>query len=418
MTSSSTESQPIRLIIDTDPGIDDAMAILAAFADPRVHVLALTATYGNVDTETAVRNACYLCDASGQNESVRVARGAPGPLCLNGAPATRIASFVHGEDGFGNTRIFSQDIDHFDIRQEVEGGGGSGSQPTTPRTPTRGTSGKATSSSSGNSSPTATPERRCSLKHRATSSGTSSRLEQGKTAADLIVEIVNAEPANTVTVLALGNLTNLCLALRQDASIAKRIKDVVILGGAFFTNGNVNPSAEANIHADAEAADEVFGSGAKCTVVGLDVTQKCVLSASQLDALGQSGNADFVHRISKFYLDFHRSSSGVDGIYLHDPTALLAATDPELFTFTSGPIRVVTEGVAMGCTIMDASGKSDRYKEGNPWHKRPLVKVALKVDADAVTDKVFALLHLSGDVMVHRPIVDAMNAAKRGCVIM
>ena len=101
------------------------MAILAAFSESdRVRVLALTATYGNVEVETAARNACYLCDVTGRSDDIRVAAGQPGPVSKpRGARTERIASFVHGDDGFGNTHVYNDDTVHVDVG--AGGGGGS-----------------------------------------------------------------------------------------------------------------------------------------------------------------------------------------------------------------------------------------------------------------------------------------------------
>ena len=303
---------------------DDAMAILAAFSESsRVKVLALTATYGNVEVETATRNACYLCDVTNCSDDVRVAAGQPGPVSKpRGERTDRIASFVHGDDGFGNTHVYNDETIHVDTsRSNGESNGGEPSTDgegdvagTTPAqssgdaggdSPVGGT--RKQNSKTGPPSPSPSPSK-AKLERQRTSMRPREKRMDGRAADQLIVDIVNEHEDNTVTILALGNLTNVCQAFRLDPTIPKRIKALYVLGGAFFTNGNVNPCAEANIHHDPVAADEVFGTECNCTVVGLDVTQQCVLEAEKLDGL--AGVSDFLHNISKFYLEFHQTSSG------------------------------------------------------------------------------------------------------------
>lgn len=112
--------------------------------------------------------------------------------------------------------------------------------------------------------------------------------------------------------------------------------------------------------------------------------------------------------------------AGMDGIYLHDPTAFMAIVHPELFTFKQGPVRVVREGFAAGCTIMDSSEKDDRYKERNAWTGRPKVRVAVDVDADKMTSTIFEALKKSGSLLLHRPVEEprAKKKAGDGCAIM
>ncbi|PZU19367.1 MAG: nucleoside hydrolase, partial [Stenotrophomonas sp.] len=93
-------SKKIPLLIDTDPGVDDALALLMAFADERHDVVALTVAAGNVGLEYTVRNALKLCEVAGR-EDVPVFAGTPDPLVY---PAED-AAHVHGRDGFGDVDL-------------------------------------------------------------------------------------------------------------------------------------------------------------------------------------------------------------------------------------------------------------------------------------------------------------------------
>lgn len=88
-----------------------------------------------------------------------------------------------------------------------------------------------------------------------------------------IIETVKANPGE-VTLIAVGRMTNLALALREEPDFAALVKQVIVMGGAFDINGNVSPAAEANIHGDPEAADLVFTAPRRVVVVGTDVTAK------------------------------------------------------------------------------------------------------------------------------------------------
>mmetsp|Transcript_16998 Transcript_16998/g.55606 ORF Transcript_16998/g.55606 Transcript_16998/m.55606 type:complete len:338 (+) Transcript_16998:43-1056(+) len=316
---------PIPIIVDTDPGVDDVMAIALAFTSPEeVDVIGLTTMYGNVRTPMATTNALHLLELADRAD-VPVAQGALGPI--RGGVKERIADFVHGSDGLGNTGV---------------------------------------------PSPNGT-------KH-------------AKSAAEFIVDQANVRPGEVVLV-ALAGLTNVALALHLDPELKTKLKKVVILGGAFTCNGNVNPAAEANIFSDPEAADLVFGSGLPIDVVGLDVTTKCILTGKQLKELGASESrfGKYTESICEFYRAYHVKSYGLDGVYLHDPAAMVMVFREELFEFKSGAVRVeVAEGVMRGKTLLDEGEK--KWVGSNPWMDRPKVRVALRCDTERVTEEIFARL--------------------------
>ncbi|KAL6779784.1 hypothetical protein ACKKBG_A13710 [Auxenochlorella protothecoides x Auxenochlorella symbiontica] len=309
---------PLKLIIDTDPGIDDSMAILAAFHSPEVEIIGLTTIFGNVPTSMATRNALHL-RALAHRPDVPVAQGAL--TSLKGVAKERIADFVHGSDGFGNTDPeFSQE-EPLPI-----------------------------------------------------------------SAAQFIAECAAKWPGEVV-VLALGPLTNVALAIHLNPDLPQLLHKVVVLGGAFFVNGNVNPAAEANIFGDPDAANVVFAKAPNCWVVGLDVTHQCQLSRRQLDGLqGVGRHGSFLSAISQFYLSYHKSSYGMDAVFVHDAAALSAVLRPELFQWHAGAVLVDTEGAFRGHTLVD-EGKKE-WVGMNEWQTRPKIKVALGVDAKALTDLV------------------------------
>lgn len=312
-----------KIIIDTDPGVDDAMAIFVALRSPEVEVIGLTTIYGNVYTTLATRNALHLLEFA-ERTDIPVAEGSH--VTINKTTKLRIADFVHGADGLGNQNFPS-------------------------------------------------PKGR----------------EIDQSAPVFLVEQANLYPGK-VTIVALGPLTNIALAIQLDPVFSKKIGQIVVLGGAFSVNGNVNPAAEANIFGDPDAADIVFTSGADVLAVGINVTHQVILTDADRDTLAQSGRkfAQYMSKILGFYYSYHHDAYAIQGVYLHDPTALLAAVNPSLLTYTEGAVRVQTTGIMRGLTIFHNSKK--RFEELTEWSNKPTVKVAVTVDAAAVVKLVMERL--------------------------
>ncbi|KAM7500895.1 hypothetical protein LguiA_025309 [Lonicera macranthoides] len=306
---------PKKIIIDTDPGIDDAMAIFLALKSPEVEVIGLTTIYGNVYTTLATRNALHLLEIAGRTD-IPVAEGSH--VTITKGTKLRIADFVHGLDGLGNQNFPPPE-------------------------------GKA--------------------------------IEQS--AAEFLVQQANLYPRE-VTVVALGPLTNIALAIQLDPAFTKNIGQIVLLGGAFAVNGNVNPAAEANIFGDPEAADIVFTSGADVLAVGINVTHQVILTDADREKLAASDGklAQYLCNILNVYFSYHHDAYSTKGVYLHDPTALIAAVNPSLITCTEGVVRVQTSGITRGLTLF--YNKQKKFAEVTEWSDKPSVKVAVTVDARTV----------------------------------
>ncbi len=306
---------PKKIIIDTDPGVDDSMAILFAFQSPEIEVVGLTTIFGNVNTAQGTQNALRLVEFAG-HPAVPVAHGAELPLVV---PLDYIANFVHGEDGMGNTN------------------------PPPPQ-------GQAVS----------------------------------KPAAQFIAETIMAHPGE-ITLVPVGPLTNIALALALEPKIAENVAGVVVMGGAATVNGNVTPAAEANIIHDPHAADAVFTAGWPVTMVGLDVTMKSVMSDAYLADLNASGSrtGEFIYNITRFYRDFHHEAYGMNGIHTHDPSAVAYVIDPGLFITQTGAVRVITEGIATGQTLLDQRG---RWGSPHAWTDKPLTNVCVDVDSERLLE--------------------------------
>lgn len=288
---SSTEygvSGTQRIIIDTDPGIDDAMALCFLRASSGVAIDRLTTVFGNADVAVTTANAALLCQRFAIDAPIH--RGADVPLVR---PRSASPVHVHGHDGLGDIGVDR-----------------SGASPIS-----------------------------------------------SVSAAAAIVARINDAPGR-IRLLALGPLTNLAEALQLDPSIAEKTRDVVIMGGAFGWHGrrgNVTPHAEANIWNDPHAAQRVLAASWRVTMVGLDVTSRCVLTATEAERLAATGgdHARFLFDISRGYEALYRESDGLEGCCLHDVAAATFLVAPELFTLRCGRITITTEGDRMGMTSQD-----------------------------------------------------------------
>lgn len=311
-----------KVIFDTDPGVDDAMALLFLHRHPDIDLVGVTTVFGNASIETTTRNALFLKRewkfdapvAKGANETIDPAR-----------PHAGWPTFVHGDDGLGNIGV----PDVTDI-------------PLDPRP-----------------------------------------------AYQFIIDTVRANP-HEVTLVAVGRMTNLALALRHAPDIAHLVKQVVIMGGAFDVPGNVTPAAEANIHGDPEAADIVFTAPWRVVAAGLDVTAKTTMSRGFLDGMAAKGGADvdLLRRVSDFYIKFY-AHAVEDGMLVHDSCACVYVVAPELFEVRSGPVRVACGSIADGQTIQKPDGMSFGPSD---WDGKPSQYVMVGVQSQKVLDLLYDTL--------------------------
>lgn len=276
---------PRKIIIDTDPGQDDAVGILLALASPEVEVLALTAVAGNVPLDLTSRNARIVCEIAGRPD-IPVHAGCDAPL----SRPLVTAEHVHGKSGLDGIALF---------------------QP-------------------------------------------ASALAPGH-AVDAIIDILRREPEGSVTLVAMGPLTNLATAFRRAPDIVPRLREIVLMGGAYFEVGNITPAAEFNIYVDPEAAQIVFAAGAPLTVLPLDVTHKALTSRDwieQMRASGQVGRA--VAGWTDFFERYDREKYGAEGAPLHDPCTIAWLIQPDLFAGRHINVEIETQGAfTTGMTVAD-----------------------------------------------------------------
>lgn len=305
---------PRKVILDVDPGIDDAVALTMALFDPRLDVLAVTAVAGNVPAEQATRNVHAILD---QLDPPRWPRVGAASDPEHGLPA--VSTHIFGTDGLGNCQF-----------------------------------------------PSAAPH-------------------HPHPSEKLIIDLVRAAPEE-VTIIALGPLTNIARAFQRDPQLPGLVGQLVIMGGALQVGGNITPSAEFNIYCDPQAARRVLRTPVTKTLVPLDVTQSLVFPYGFLDQLPSENTraGKFLRAILPFTYRAHYQRLGLEGIWLHDPIAVVAATNPELFTLRpmAGDVEISGE-ITTGTTVFDQRRSPEA---------RPNVHVAMEMDGMAVNDAILRAL--------------------------
>jgi purine nucleosidase len=295
---------PKRILIDTDPGIDDSLAILLALASPEVKLEALTVVSGNCSAPQGVINALSVLELAGANH-IPVAQGISVPL----VQPLFVAPETHGEQGIGYAQL---------------------PQPETAPDP--------------------------------------------RHAVDLIIETLLASP-DEISLVAVGPLTNLAMAIRKEPQIVSAVKEVILMGGAIRAGGNTTPLAEFNVYCDPHAAHIVFHSGMPITLVPLDVTYQAILTQDDVDSLLEipSPISRFVAEATRFYMEFHDAYQHIKGCVINDPLALALTFAPHLVKTEQLYVDVdISGGVSMGKTF------ADFYRI---QQKEPNLHVALEVAA-------------------------------------
>jgi inosine-uridine nucleoside N-ribohydrolase len=293
-----------KIIIDTDPGIDDILALLLAFASSELQVEAITSVSGNVSIEQTSYNALAFLEAIGRRD-VPVARGSQFPLVREPIEA----DYYHGKNGVGEVTL-------------------------------------------------PLPQQSISA----------------QSAANTIIQRVLAAPGE-ITLVALGPLTNLALALRAEPAIVHAVHEVIIMGGALKVPGNITPNAEFNIAADPHAAHIVFQAGWPIRLVSLDVTEQTRLRREHLHRLRKTGNP--VARLIEEMLEYNLQKFSTSNFAMHDPLSLAVAIRPDFITWENVYVAVELRGEhTMGATVAYFPD------HGTPAPQPANVQASIQVDAE------------------------------------
>jgi purine nucleosidase len=315
-----------RIIIDCDPGVDDALAILLAAGVPELDVVALTTVAGNQTLAKVTENARRIAAAA--HLDVPIAPGCDRPLVREQV----LAGEIHGDTGLGDVR-WPDPLRELDSRHAV----------------------------------------------------------------DLIVDEVMARPGE-VTLVPIGPLTNIAMALRQEPRIVDAVAGVVLMGGS-YTRGNTTPAAEFNIFVDPEAAAAVFSAGWTVTMIGLDLTRQVTITPELISRV--RGLDSPVARLVLDTMAFYNSAIGqlarsadtadtaetggvpVKAGSLHDPAAVAYVMDPSLFSTVDAVVQVETAGaLTYGMTVTDFDL---RGRDAN-------TRVATRIDAAGFYDRLVSAI--------------------------
>ena len=276
---------PKRILIDTDPGIDDSLAILLALTSPEVSLDGLSVVHGNCSVDQGTHNALAILQLAAASH-IPVARGCELPL----VQPSLLAPETHGNEGLGYARL-----------------------------------------------------------------APSAKQPVSQHALDFLIERILGAPGE-YTLVAIGPLTNIAMAMRKEPRIIPAIREIVCMGAAIRHQGNTTPLAEFNVYVDPHAAHIVYHSGVPLTLVPLDVTYQCILTPDDVQRLLriQSPISGFIADATRFYMEFHDEYQNIAGCVINDPLALALTFAPELCDYEEHYVDVdIQGGVSMGKTFAD-----------------------------------------------------------------
>jgi len=274
-----------RIILDTDPGIDDSLAILLALASPEITLEGLSVVHGNSSTAQGTINALSVLELANASQ-IPVYKGCDLPL----VQPSLLAPETHGEQGIGYAKLPEPQI-----KPQVQKG------------------------------------------------------------SDFLIDSIMSKPGE-ITLVCIGPLTNIALAIRQEPRIVENVKEVFVMGGAIRHEGNTTPLAEFNTFVDPHAAHVVFHSGMPIILTPLDVTYQCIFLKDDLNRLLKINSpiTKFIADATRFYMEFHDEYQKIDGCVINDPMTLALTFMPEICDYQDLYVDVdLSGGVSMGNTFAD-----------------------------------------------------------------
>ncbi|KSU57604.1 ribonucleoside hydrolase [[Bacillus] enclensis] len=290
-----------KIILDCDPGHDDAIAILLAAGHEAIDLIGITTVAGNAELEKTTLNALKVCEIAGIDD-VPVLKGNSQPLIRK----RETAADIHGDSGMDG--------------------------PVLPD-----------------------PLKQAGEEH----------------AVDFIIRTV-MESDGDITLVPVGPLTNIAMAMRREPAILSKIQEIVIMGGGTF--GNWTPAAEFNIYVDADAAKVVFESGVPITMMGLDLTHQALADRHVRSRIAEIGNpaAGFVSELLTYFRKTYLEFFGFEHPPVHDVCSVAYCIDPTVVETKKLRVDIETKGeLTYGMTLVDLHGVTGR---------EPNVNVALKLD--------------------------------------
>ncbi|KAK7199115.1 nonspecific nucleoside hydrolase [Novymonas esmeraldas] len=296
---------PRKIILDCDPGLDDAVAILLAHGNPEIELLAITTVAGNQTLEKVTRNAQLVADIAGI-VGVPIAAGCSKPLVRGGCGVTP----MHGDSGMGTVAYPAEFKTPVDERHAVR----------------------------------------------------------------LIIDLVMSHEPKSITLVPVGALTNIAMAARLEPRIVDRVKEVVLMGGAYHKS-SATAAAEFNIYTDPEAAHIVFSESWQVTMVGLDLTRQALIVPEVVQRVREVGTkpAAVVVELMEYYGEVYRKRRHMEAA-MNDPCAVAYVIDPTVMTTERVPVHIELSGtLTLGMTVAD-------FRYPRPEHCHTQVAVQLDLD--------------------------------------
>lgn len=304
-----------KIILDCDPGHDDAIAIMLAARHPAIDLLGITIVAGNQTLNKTLVNGLNVCQKLDIN--VPIHAGMPKPIMREQI----VADNIHGESGLDGPK-FSPLV----------------------------------------------------------------RKAESKHAIQYIIDtLMNSD--GDITLVPVGPLTNIAVAMRMQPAILPKIREIVLMGGAYGT-GNFTPSAEFNIYADPEAARVVFTSGVPLVMMGLDLTNQTTCTADVISRMKKVGGpaGELFSDIMSFTLKTQYENYGLAGGPVHDATCIGYLINPDAFKMQDMYVEIdVNNGPCYGRTVCDELGVTG---------KQPNTKVGMTIDTKWFWDLVEACVRM------------------------
>lgn len=298
-----------KIILDCDPGHDDAIAMLMANAHPDIELLGITIVAGNQTLKNTVRNGLNVAQLLDMN--TKIYPGMPQPLVREQV----VAGNVHGKTGLDGP-IF----------------------------------------------------------------GALHRTAEKESGIQFIIKTLLASDGD-ITLVPTGPLTNIATAMRTEPLIIPKIKEIIMMGGAYGT-GNFTPSAEFNVFADPEAAHVVFKSGIPIVMMGLDLTNQTICTPDIIERMEAVGNkaGKLFGDLMSFTLKTQFKEFGLEAGPIHDATTIGYLINPDLFDVQNMFVEVdINRGPCYGRTVCD---------ELNVLKQMPNAKVGKGINHDGFFDLV------------------------------
>eukprot|EP01095_Lingulamoeba_sp_RSL-Kostka_P012288 TRINITY_DN483_c1_g1_i4.p1 TRINITY_DN483_c1_g1~~TRINITY_DN483_c1_g1_i4.p1 ORF type:complete len:348 (-),score=114.30 TRINITY_DN483_c1_g1_i4:155-1198(-) len=320
--NNNNQQQKERVIIDCDPGVDDTLALMLAFGSPEIQIEAITIVHGNsYDVNILARNACLILELLDKAD-IPVYIGCKDPLMREFDGHS--GALFHGDNALGNIPVDK-------IREEFD------------------------------------------LPNKKTP-------ETDKTASEFIVDYCCNQHPNQISLITLGPLSNIGLALLIKPELVDFVNRISIMGGAVNHQGNITPIAEANIYNDDFAARSVFSSNWKeINMIGLNVTSHLRVDDNYLKGLNDIGNKSgkLIYQIVQFYKQAQIIHANLDTIPMHDPSAVMYHVRSDLFKdVRKARLYLECEGVlTKGLVIADFHGQFNQHQTEEQLSNHPFTNI-------------------------------------------